>query len=179
MKTGDTSHSLALWWEEMKERLGDWCREGGFWLWVSRGLGVFLVGVWGWMIWGRNWDGAHRLEALAFGVFAFTSLVAGAILLAPSLVPWVAAPFFKFIDMVYLGSHHIERPPLTYDVAERLLRERRWLDAAGEFERIAYWHPKEVRAWSEAIRCTNLAGEKAEADRLYRRARLRCPEVRR
>lgn len=178
MNSGDQHDSPITRWDGLTESVGEWCRDGGFWQWVGRVLGVVLVGVWAWMIWGKNWD-VERLEVLAFGLLAFASLVAGAVLLAPSLVPWAAAPFLKFIDMVYLGSHEVERPPLTYDVAERLLRERRWLDAAGEFERIAYWHPNELRAWTEAIRCTKLAGDTAGAAWLYRRARRRCREIRR
>ena len=52
-------------------------------------------------------------------------------------------------------------------------------DAASEYERQAYWHPKESRAWNETIRCYILAGDAMEAERVYRQARLRCPGVNR
>ena len=175
MRTRQSRESLAFWSSEIKESLADWCREGGFWRWTARVLGVACVLVWVWMIWWEEEARDSALSAIGQGLFAFGFLVAGAVLLVPTLVRWVAWPFFRFIDSVYLGSHDIERPPLTYDVAERLLRERRWQDAATEFERIAYWHPTEERAWREAIRCAELAGDAAGAEWLRRRARVRCP----
>jgi hypothetical protein len=141
-------------------------------------MGVGCVMAWAVMIWGEEEGRTSYFSALGSGLFAFALLVAGAIFLAPTLVQWAAWPIFRLIDSVYLGSHAIERPPLTYDVAERLMRERRWQDAAAELERIAYWHPNEERAWREAIRCAELADDKAGADWLRRRARVRCRAVR-
>jgi hypothetical protein len=190
MKPIDDERSLALRLEEVRESVRDWGGQAGFWTWVARILGVGLIGVWVWVIWwkigiGGRLSGEDGGSAAAMGggfglgLVSFGCLVFGVVLLAPPLVPWVAAPLLRFIDSVYIGGHEIERPRLTYEVAERLLRERRWEAAAGEFERIAYWHPREERAWSEAIRCSVLAGDEAGADWLWRRARLRCPAVRR
>jgi hypothetical protein len=186
MQTNDRREFLGFWWEEMKDWAAGWMREGGFWRWVGRAAGVGFIGVWMWMIWVKlgvsgaiGGDSAAVMGAgLGWGLAAFGCLVLGAVLLAPSLVQWVAWPFFRFIDSVYLGTHRIERPPLNYDTAERLLRERRWQDAGAEFERIAYWHPEEERAWREAIRCAELSEDAGEAARLRRRARQRCPAVR-
>jgi len=178
MRTNDRGEFLGFWWEEAKDWVAGWLREGGFWRWVGRGFGVGCVLIWVRMIWWGEEARDSALSAIGHGLFAFAFLVAGAVLLAPSLVQWVAWPFFRFIDAVYLGSHDIARPPLNYEVAERLLRERRWQDAGAEFERIAYWHPQEERAWREAIRCAELVEDPAEAARLWRRARQRCPAVR-
>jgi len=179
MKTVDRLEPLAVKWGETKEALADWIREGGFWRWLGRVLGVVCVGLWVIMIWWEDAGGSSALQAVGTGLFAFAFLIAGAVLLAPSLVIWASAPLFKLIDAVYLGSNAIERPPLNYDLAERLLRERRWHDAAAEFERIAYWHPQEERAWREAIRCAELAGDPEGASWLHRRSRLRCAALRR
>lgn len=152
----------------------DWLTEANWRRWSGRLLGFGFVALWAWLIFWKI-DEKNGLFAAACIAFpAFGSLVAGAILIAPTLASWVAAPFLKFIDSVYLGSHIIERPPLSFDVAERLIRERRWEDAAAELERIAYWHPKDARAWNNAICCLLKSGDSVAADRLYRRARVRC-----
>jgi|GEM_PF-3522415 len=177
---------LALRLEQVADGVRGWLGEAGWWMWVARVLGAGLVGIWVWMIWwkigigGRlsgesMGSGAAMGAGLGLGLVAFGCLVFGTVLLAPSLVPWVAAPFLRFIDSVYLGGDEVERPRLTYEVADRLVREGRWQDAAAEFEHIAYWHPREERAWTEAVRCSRLAGDVAGADWLLRRARLRCP----
>lgn len=172
------------------EWLREWLFSAGFWQWTARVLGIGCVGIWVAMIWGVKL-GEHTVDefnaapsaygiigGIGTGLVSFAFLVAGAVLLAPSLVPWVASPLLRFAESIYLGSHAIERPPLTYEVAERRIREHRWQDAAAEFERIAYWHPTEERAWSEAIRCAELAGDTDGAAWLKRRARLRCPSLR-
>ena len=151
---------------------------GGFWQWTARVLGVGCVGIWVGLIWGVDHEKNGMFGAFAISVLGFAALIAGAILLAPSLAVWVASPMLQFVESIYLGSHSVDTPPLTYDVAERRILERRWQDAATEFERIAYWHPGEERAWREAVRCAELAGDSQGAARLKRRARLRCPRLR-
>jgi hypothetical protein len=174
---GDRS-ALAHWIETVKLALEGWWRDGGFWRWTARGLWIFCILVWARKMGAATEAGDEMLVTFGNGLIASALLLIGAMLLAPTLVAWMSRPIFRFIDSIYLGGHAVERPPLNYDVAERRVREQRWQDAAAEFERIAYWHPKEERAWNEAIRCTQLAGDTAGAAWLYRRARLRCPTVR-
>ena len=163
------------------EALREWLFSAGFWTWMVRIVGIACIAGWAAMIWGRaekDYAQDGPLGGFATGLFGFAFLVAGTILLVPSLVPWVASPLLRFVDSIYLGSHNVEPPPLTYEVAERRIREGRWQDAATEFERIAYWHPGEERAWREAVRCAELAGDTEGAAWLKRRARLRCPRLR-
>lgn len=164
-----------------------WCQEKGFWVWTGRVIGVGLLGLWVYLIWGKSASDIAPAEGLvmeggdvsgvAYGLIYFAPLVASAVFLAPSLVPWVVAPLHRFIDSVYMGSSSIEKPKLTYEVAEHMLKMKRYEDAAAEFERIASWHPQEARAWCDGIRAALAAGDNAWATRLYRRGLLRCPKA--
>jgi hypothetical protein len=174
-RTGRNLISPAL----IREWICEWLMNRNPLRWMTRVVGVGLVTVWVWLIFWQIDPKDGAIGAACIALPAFASLLLGAIMLAPSLAGCLAYPFFKFIDSIYLGTHDIEIPLLTYDVAERLLRERRWEDAASEYERQAYWHPKESRAWNETIRCYILAGDAMEAERVYRQARLRCPGVNR
>lgn len=163
--------------EAVMEAVLAWCQEKGFWVWAGRVIGVGLVAAWWLMVRGISKGEEGELGTVGQGLIAFAALVAGAIFLAPSLVPWVVAPLHRFIDSVYLGSSAIEKPKLTYDVAEHMLKMKRYEDAAAEFERIASWHPQEARAWCDGIRAALAAGDEAWATRLHRRGLLRCPKA--
>lgn len=163
----------------IREWIFEWLMDKNPSRWIARVVGLGFVALWVWLIFWKIDPKDGAIGAVCIAVPAFASLLLGAIILAPSLAQCVAYPFLQLIDSIYLGSHDIEIPVLTYDVAERLLRERRWADAAAEFERQAYWHPMETRAWNEAIRCYMLAGDTVEAARTFRRARLRCHGVHR
>lgn len=177
MKPTDQSLGRALRFAFIREWICEWLMEWNSWLGAARIGGVGLVGLWAWLIFWKIKPEDGVFAAACIALPAFASLLLGTIMIVPSLVRWAAYPFLQFIDTIYLGSHDIECPVLTYDVAERLKRERRWEDAAAEFERLAYWHPTEARAWNEAIWCTIQAGDTFEAARLYKRARLICARV--
>jgi hypothetical protein len=171
----------ARWRARLSEGLdamAAWAQEKGAWRWVSFGLGVILVALWALGLWGMPASGRGNFGAgfaAGYGLLSFAALVAGAILISPMLVPLAARPFCWFIDSIYLGGSAIERPPLSYVVAERRMQEGRYEEAAAEFERLAYWHPRVVRVYVDGIRAARLAGNERTANRLFRRGRLRCP----
>jgi hypothetical protein len=156
MKPTDQSLGRALRFAFIREWICEWLMEWNSWLGAARIGGVGLVGLWAWLIFWKIKPEDGVFAAACIALPAFASLLLGTIMIVPSLV---------------------RCPVLTYDVAERLKRERRWEDAAAEFERLAYWHPTEARAWNEAIWCTIQAGDTFEAARLYKRARLICSGV--
>jgi hypothetical protein len=155
------------------DAMGAWAQEKGAWRWVGFALGVGCVAFWWYRLWTVAGDGG--IGTIAHGLITFAFLVAGAVLMSPMLVPLAARPFCRFIDSVYLGGSAIERPPLTYVVAERRMQEGRYEQAATEFERLASWHPGVVRLYVDGIRAARLAGDERTANRLFRRGRLRCP----
>lgn len=148
--------------ESVLKSLLVWCQERGFWRSARFLTGAALIVVWIIFL-------PHPAS--------FAALVLGAALVAPTFVPLVVWPLHKLIDSIYLGSSGHDRPVLNYRMAERMLKERRYDDAAAEFERIAYWHPKESRAYCEGIRAAQAAGDQKLVVRLYRRGLLRCPEA--
>ena len=177
MKASHEDRPAAIWLAIVRQGLRGWCSERGFWVWVSRAIGGGLVAAWWLGVRSIMDQEAGAIETVGWGLFSFAALMAGAIFLVPSIVPYAASPFFAFIDSIYLGGSAVERPRLDYAVADRRWRERRWEDAADEFDRIAYWHRKEVRAYRDGIRASRLAGNEAMADRFYRRGVLNCPSA--
>ena len=119
----------------------------------------------------------NALRAAGSMLFANAFLVSAAILFAPTAVVWVAAPFTRFVDSVYLGSGEIEIPPLNWEPVDRALEERRWRHAAHEFDRIAQWHAKEMRAYFDGIMCARLASDASLARELYRRGVVFFPQA--
>ncbi len=117
------------------------------------------------------------LGAAGAMLFANAFLISAAILFAPTAVVWVAAPFTRFVDSIYLGSGEIEIPPLNWQPVDRALEERRWQHAAHEFDRIAQWHAKEMRSYFDGIMCARLAGDASLARELYRRGVVFFPEA--
>jgi hypothetical protein len=171
-------HRFGAWLESA----GCWVKDLGVWKGAAFAVGALLVVLW--------WIGLTRAEELVLGpsqknadvvvlhgLVCFLMLVVGVVMMSPVVAPWVAGPLLRWIDGVYLGGSSIERPPLTFVVAERRMLEGRFADAAIEFERLAHWHPREVRPYVDGIRAARLGGDEELARRLYRRGARRCPQA--
>ena len=160
-----------------------WLQETRFWQWMCSIVGAGCIICW-WcsiaaLLRETEQYGLAELPrtlgyAMGRGVLSFALLVGGAIMLAPVLAPVAARPFLRLIDSIYLGGSNRERPPLVYSIAERRIQERRYSEAAEEFERLSFWHPYELRLYLDGIRVARWAEDYKTANRLFRRGRLRC-----
>lgn len=157
---------------DMMDRLtGGSGRKGG--MWVRRALAAVLAGVFWWLATKpfrtEDDDGGNPFAALPFLVFSMAALISSAIMIAPDLVEYAARPFTRWIDSIYLGSGEIEVPPLNYAPVDRAIQEKRWQQAAFEFERISQWYANEMRPYFDGIMAARLANDGYTARELYRR----------
>jgi tetratricopeptide (TPR) repeat protein len=121
----------------------------------------------------RLFASAMQSEMLgAFGrcVFGMAGLIASVVIVAPEFIPWIASPFLRLLDTIYLPSA-TEPPPVDYTLA-RFYRKRGRLDeAVQEYEKIVHYHPREVAAYAEGIQAAFEAGDAHTAARLYKKGR--------
>ncbi len=143
------------------------------WVWLRRGVAVVLGGIF-WLLmakpFGIDFNALTRLlKVPPVVVSPVVVLVSAVILLLPDFIHYAAWPFTRWVESVYLGSGEIELPPLNYAPVDRALQEKRWQQAAFEFERISQWYSNEMRPYFDGIMAARLANDGDTARELFRR----------
>ncbi len=112
-----------------------------------------------------------RARDLGPALFGSAMVVGGAVVLATRLAPWVAAPFLRFIDGIYLpGGAAGGDPPPNYRLARYYIRSRQLDLAIAEYRKILAYHPSAAEAYIALFDVlANHKGMRAQAARLYRR----------
>lgn len=145
-------------------------------------LGLALVAKGLEMLGAVSRGGAGYPAAFGGALFGFAVLIAGALVLAPSLAVWAASPFTRFVDSIYLpGGRAAEKPEPNYRLADHYYQLGQDRLAIAEYEKIVRYHPAETPAYVALIDLwANRRGEPGRATKLYRRGlrRARSREAR-
>lgn len=151
-------------------------------MWTRRAVAAALAGTFWWLAMKpfriESDEGATVFSAFPPLIFGMAALISSAILFSPDLVEYAARPFTRWIDSIYLGSSEVaELPPLNYAPVDRAIQEKRWQQAAFEFERISQWYSNEMRPYFDGIMVARLANDSHTARELYRRGVAFFPDA--
>lgn len=131
--------------------------------------GLFAAGaIFGLMTWV---NGAKSDFSPLFFLEGLAAMLAAFLLVATDIARWLASPFLRYIDSIYMPAAKNEKAPLTYDLPlyyERHLRSEEALEA---YEAIIKAYPDQINAYAGAIRvCEQQLQDHARARRWRRNA---------
>jgi tetratricopeptide (TPR) repeat protein len=101
-----------------------------------------------------------NFTALMECLYAFGTLITGAVLIAPELAELAAAPLNHLIENALFPTYS-EDPPVDYRLARRYRAEGRYEEAVDQYYHILEYHPEELLAYLEGME-TAFEGESPE-----------------
>lgn len=113
----------------------------------TRLLGVVVgIGASAWCF--KQATGVDESETgLGFALLGMASLVVSAALLSPEIYAIIT----RAVDALYFPGGKLDRPTLSYKLAEFYRKEERFTEALEQYDTILKHYPREARAWIGAI----------------------------
>ncbi len=102
----------------------------------------------------HNWVAAPKTGDAVLPVFlvGLALFSAVSIIMSWNIAQWLARPFLRFIDSIYLPGGHSNKPPLSYDLPLYYERHFQGEEAAAAYEEIIHHYPEERRAYAGLVR---------------------------
>ncbi|MFO1482581.1 MAG: hypothetical protein U1F71_04370 [Verrucomicrobiaceae bacterium] len=87
-------------------------------------------------------------------IVSMVMFVSTVLLIAPETAFWLAEQIAKPLASLFYPSDSFKKPPLSYTLARRYRNERRFDDAATQYEGIIKYYPEEKDAYLELLDVT-------------------------
>jgi tetratricopeptide (TPR) repeat protein len=101
----------------------------------------------------------QSIGAMGHVLFSLCSLVTAVLLIAPDTIfriaEWCSRPFVE----IFFPSEKFSKPPLSYLLARRYMKEKRFEQAIDQYRSIIHYYPKEKDAYLELLEAAHELGD--------------------
>lgn len=112
-------------------------------------------------------------------ILSMVAFVSAVLMIAPETAFWLAEQIAKPFANLFFPSDSFKKPPVSYLLAHRYRSERRFEEAAAQYENIIEFHPREREAYVELIEVARELGDDQRAEKYTALMQRRFPDLRR
>lgn len=110
-------------------------------------------------------------------ILSLVLFVSTVLLIAPETAFWLAEQVAKPFAALFYPSDSFKKPPLSYVLARRYRNERRWEEAAAQYESIIEYYPEERDAHLELLEVAHELGDEQLIEKYTALTRRRFPDA--